>query len=399
MRRKVSKKNINWPSGNGLETYEEKMLSALAMKSKHSRGRKYPEKEHPYRSIYQRDRDRIIHCAAFRRLEYKTQVFVYHEGDYFRTRLTHTLEVAQIARTISRMLKLNEDLTEAIALAHDLGHTPFGHAVEAVLNELMQGDGGFNHNEQGLRVVDILEERYPVFKGLNLSWETREGIIRHSSNVGKDFAARFIEFNSSEQPSLETQVMDVSDEIAYDNHDLDDGIKSGLIFEEDLRKKSKLWSITHNNVKKQYSNLSIDLRVYLIIRNLINMQVTDLIKNTTNNVRKTGISNFKDVRQCSKRMVMFSEEMYYLRRELRQFLLDNLYFNWRVLRMTDKARRFVHSLFNIYSDNSKLLPPQFQNQAETEEGKRRAICDYIAGMTDKYALEEYRKLFDPYEKV
>jgi len=374
------------------------MLSPLAMKSKHSKGRKHYEKEHPYRSLYQRDRDRIIHSVAFRRLEYKTQVFVYHEGDYFRTRLTHTLEVAQIARTISRNLKLNDDLTEAIALVHDVGHTPFGHAVEAVLSDLMIEDGGFNHNEQGLRVVDFLEERYPSFKGINLSWETREGIVKHSMNVSRDFAARYAEFNPDEQPSLETQVMDVSDEIAYDNHDIDDGIKSGLIFEDDLRKKSRLWNMIYKKVRTEHSNLNSNLRVYLMIRNLINIQVTDLIENTFRNIRKLKIATFSDVRSCEERIVSFSDNMNALRSELREFLFENLYCHWRVLRMTDKAKRFVSALFDIYLRNPHLLPPPFRDETQ-KQGVKRTICDYLAGMTDKYALEEYNKFFDPYEKV
>jgi len=391
-------KNIKVNDKYTWQDYEEKILSPLAMKSKYSKGRQHYEKEHPYRSLYQRDRDRIIHSAAFRRLEYKTQVFVYHEGDYFRTRLTHTLEVAQIARTISRNLKLNDDLTEAIALVHDVGHTPFGHAVEAVLNELMIEDGGFNHNEQGLRVVDFLEERYPSFKGLNLSWETREGIVKHSMNVGHDFARRYAEFNPSEQPSLETQVMDVSDEIAYDNHDVDDGIKSGLILEEDLRKKSGLWNMMYKKVKAQHSSLNDNLRVYLMIRNLINTQVTDLIENTFRNIKKLKVANFKDVRSCEERIVSFSDNMNVLRRELREFLFENLYCNWHVLRMTDKAKRFVSALFDIYLHNPQLLPPPFRNETQAN-GVKRTICDYLAGMTDKYALEEYNKFFDPYEKV
>ncbi|MDD4954972.1 MAG: deoxyguanosinetriphosphate triphosphohydrolase [Candidatus Omnitrophica bacterium] len=377
-------KNINTNEKYTWQDYEEKILSPLAMKSKYSKGRKHYEKEHPYRSLYQRDRDRIIHCAAFRRLEYKTQVFVYHEGDYFRTRLTHTLEVAQIARTISRNLKLNDDLTEAIALVHDVGHTPFGHAVEAVLNELMQDDGGFNHNEQGLRVVDFLEERYPSFKGLNLSWETREGIVKHSTNHSRNFAKRYAEFKPNEQPSLETQVMDVSDEIAYDNHDVDDGIKSGLIFEDDLRKKSKLWSMIYKKVKTEHSNLNDNLSVYLTIRNLINRQVTDLLDNTSRNIKKFKLGTFKEVRSCNERVVAFSPEMNSLRSELREFLFKNLYCNWHVLRMTDKAKRFVSALFDIYLHNPQLLPPPFRNVA-TANGIKRTICDYLAGMTDKYA--------------
>lgn len=363
-----------------IELWEEKHLCPLAMKSGKSFGRQYPEQEHKYRTIYQRDRDRIIHSAAFRRLEYKTQVFVYHEGDYYRTRLTHTLEVAQIARTISKTLRLNEDLTEAIALVHDVGHTPFGHAVEETLNELMSDCGGFNHNLQGLRVVDILEERYPSFKGLNLSWETRQGIIGHNSDLCAD----------SGQPTLEAQVMDVSDEIAYDSHDLDDGIKSGMITEQDLRKIS-LWEKVNKKVKSDYSNLSKSLRVHLIIRSLIDCQVTDSINNTLKNI-KNGAKG---------RLVGFSKSLFQQRKELREFLFKYLYCHCRVLRMSHKAKRFITALFNVYLDTPQLLPffRRRQLKAENESGIKRLICDYIAGMTDRYALEEYRRFFDSHEKV
>ncbi|UCC94947.1 MAG: deoxyguanosinetriphosphate triphosphohydrolase [Candidatus Omnitrophota bacterium] len=376
----------------------EEMLSPLAAKSKYSRGRKYPEQEHPYRSTYQRDRDRIIHSAAFRRLEYKTQVFVYHEGDYYRTRLTHTLEVAQIARTMSKTLFLNEDLTEAIALAHDVGHTPFGHAVEAVLDELMKEEGGFNHNAQGIRVVDLLEERYPNFRGLNLSWETREGLLKHSSSGIENYIPQGYEEFLGEQPTLEAQIMDIADEIAYDNHDLDDGIKSGMISEENLR-RIKLWNMTCEQVRKKYTRITKEIRVYLIIRNLINLQVTDLIDNALKNIKKLKVAEFKDVKQCTKRIVAFSKEMAQQKEELRGFLFKHLYCHWRVLRMSNKARRFIRSLFAIYLDNPQLLPPSFRDNVKRGETIKRIICDYISGMTDRYALEEYKRLFDPDEKV
>ncbi|HIE36349.1 MAG TPA: deoxyguanosinetriphosphate triphosphohydrolase [Candidatus Omnitrophica bacterium] len=381
-----------------IEEWESKNLSSLATKSKHSRGRIYYEKEHPYRSVYQRDRDRIIHSAAFRRLEYKTQVFVYHEGDYYRTRLTHTLEVSQIARTISKTLRLNEDLTEAISLAHDLGHTPFGHAVEDVLDELMKDEGGFNHNFQGLRVVDFLEERYPNFKGLNLSWEVREGIVKHSLLNVKNTCLSSLGFDSEEQPTLEAQVVDIADEIAYNNHDLDDGIKSGMIEINDLQ-KVKLWKETYKNVKKEYRNLNNKIRIYLVIRSLINLQVTDLIDNTFKKIKKLKIRDFKETKKCKERLITFSKEMGELREELRKFLFKNLYSHWRVLRMSDKAKRFVRALFYVYLNNPDLLPPNFKKNIKKGESIKRVICDYISGMTDRYALEEYRKFFDPYEKV
>jgi dGTPase len=381
-----------------IEDWEDKNLSSLAMKSKYSRGRIHSEREHPYRSIYQRDRDRIIHSAAFRRLEYKTQVFVYHEGDYYRTRLTHTLEVSQIARTISKTLRLNEDLTEAISLAHDLGHTPFGHAVESVLDELMKDEGGFNHNFQGLRVVDFLEERYPNFRGLNLSWEVREGIIKHNPSNLKEISFSSIGFDSQEQPTLEAQIVDIADEIAYDNHDLDDGIKSGMIELSDLQ-KVKLWKETYKKIKKEYKNLDNKIRRYLMIKSLINIQVTDLIENTLKKIKKLKISDFREVKKCKERLIAFSKEMEELRKELRDFLFKNLYCHWRVLRMSDKAKRFVRALFYVYLNNPNLLPPNFKKNIKKGESIKRVICDYISGMTDRYALEEYRKFFDPYEKV
>jgi dGTPase len=383
-----------------IEAWEERNLSPFAMKSRYSKGRRYKENEHPYRSIYQRDRDRIIHSAAFRRLEYKTQVFVYHEGDYYRTRLTHTLEVSQIARTISKTLRLNEDLTEAVALAHDLGHTPFGHSVEGTLEELMKEEGGFNHNIQGLRVVDLLEERYPNFKGLNLSWETREGIARHSiTTENRGYLERFTDFDFKQQPTLETQIVDISDEIAYDSHDLDDGIKSGMLSEGELR-KIELWRLTEKKVKNQYTNINRELRIYLMIRSLINLLVTDLIEQTLKNIKKLKIDNFRDIKKNPYRIACFSNSMQNLRQELREFLFKSLYCHWRVLRMSDKAKRFIKNLFYVYLNNPQLIPPSFRKRIKQgQDSIKRVICDYIAGMTDRYALEEYKKLFDPYEKV
>ncbi|MBU1122437.1 MAG: deoxyguanosinetriphosphate triphosphohydrolase [Candidatus Omnitrophota bacterium] len=381
-----------------LDGLEDKVLASYAMKSRYSKGRNHSENEHLYRSVYQRDRDRIIHSAAFRRLEYKTQVFVYHEGDYYRTRLTHTLEVSQIARTISKNLQLNEDLTEAVSLVHDVGHTPFGHAVEAVLDEFMKEEGGFNHNIHGLRVVDTLESRYPNFKGLNLSWETREGILKHNpTKLNNDSFPQ--EFNQNEQPTLEVQVMDVADEIAYNNHDLDDGIKSGMITESQLKQIS-IWNLAGKKVRDKYTNLDKELRIYLVIRNLINWQVTDLIKNTFKNIKKFKITSFGDVKECDVRLAVFSKEVGDLRKELSAFLYTNLYYHWRVLRMSDKATRFVKKMFTVYYNNPDLLPPVFKKEVKKGEKKiKRVICDYIAGMTDRYALEDYKRLFTPYEKV
>ncbi len=374
---------------------EDNFLATYAMKSYNSRGRIYKEGEHPYRSIYQRDRDRIIHSAAFRRLEYKTQVFVNHEGDYYRTRLTHTIEVAQISRTIASALRLNVDLTEAIALAHDLGHTPFGHSGEEALNELMKKFGGFNHNLQGLRVVDYLEEKYPDFPGLNLSWEVREGIVKHSSAF--DIAVKIKTLGPNEMPTLETQVVDIADEIAYDNHDLDDGLISGLIKESDLG-NLKIWNNINTDVVKKYPKIQQEKRKYLVIKSLIDMQVTDLIEETEKNINTLKIKSYLDVKKLDRKVVSFSGAMLNLRKPLRIFLMEKLYHHYRVIRMSTKAKRFIQELFNVYLEKPEQLPAQTQ-QRITVDGVRRVVCDYIAGMTDRYALDEYKKLFDPYEKV
>ncbi len=378
-----------------IKNFEDKYLAAYAMKSYNSKGRVHKEPEHPYRSAYQRDRDRIIHSAAFRRLEYKTQVFVNHEGDYYRTRLTHTLEVAQIARTIAYALRLNADLVEAIALAHDLGHTPFGHSGEDALNEIMANYGGFNHNMQSLRVVDTLEERYPDFPGLNLTWEVREGIIKHSSAFDK--VGKLKEFLPEESATLETQVVDVADEIAYDNHDIDDGLTSGLIKESDLE-KLKIWGNIYERISRKYAKIDAERRKYLIIRSLIDIQVTDLIGETEINIEKNKIKSHSDVKKTEEKLAAFSGEMTALRKPLREFLIKKLYCHYRVVRMSNKAKRFIQELFNVYIKSPEQLPPQIEKRLAAD-GVRRAVCDYIAGMTDRYALDEYKKLFDPYEKV
>jgi dGTPase len=375
--------------------FEVNFLAPYAMKSLNSRGRRYKEEEHPYRSIYQRDRDRIIHSAAFRRLEYKTQVFVNHEGDYYRTRLTHTLEVAQIARTIAQTLRLNMDLTEAIALAHDLGHTPFGHSGEDALNELMARHGGFNHNLQGLRVVDSLEERYPDFPGLNLTWEVREGIVKHSSSFDK--AGEVKDLLPHELPTLETQIVDIADEIAYDNHDIDDGLTSGLLKESDLGKLD-IWNNICMRISKKYAKINTEQKKYLIIRSLIDIQVTDLIQETQERIMRAKLKNHLDVKKGKRKIVSFSKAMQNLRSPLRQFLIDKLYRHYRVVRMSDKAKRFIGQLFEVYLQRPQALPENIQKRI-LKEGVRRAVCDYIAGMTDRCALDEYKKLFNPYEKV
>ena len=378
-----------------IKEFEDAFLASYAMKSSLSRGRVYKEAQHPYRTEYQRDRDRIIHSAAFRRLEYKTQVFVNHEGDYYRTRLTHSLEVAQIARTIAQALRLNGDLTEALSLAHDLGHTPFGHSGEDALNELMAKHGGFNHNLHGLRVVDILEERYPDFPGLNLTWELREGIVKHSSAF--DTPVKIKGLAPDESPTLETQVVDIADEIAYDNHDFDDGLTSGLLREEDLE-ALPLWQEMYDRVMRQYAHIDAEKRKYIIIRSLINMQVTDLIQETERRIRAFKIKSAKDVKKTRAKVVSFSKELQARRMALREVLKEKLYRHYRVVRMSYKAKRFIQELFSLYVDKPEQLPMHVQKRI-AKDGTRRVVCDYIAGMTDRYALDEYKKLFDPYEKV
>ena len=378
-----------------IEQEEYKVLAPYAAKSRETKGRLHKEKEHSYRSAYQRDKDRIVYSTAFRRLEYKTQVFVNHEGDHYRTRLTHTLEVTQIAKTIARALMLNSELVEAIALAHDLGHTPFGHSGEEALRELMADHGGFDHNSQGLRAVDVLEKIYPDFPGLNLTYEVREGIIKHSTPFDKP--RLYIPFESKGSPSLEIQVVDIADEIAYDNHDLDDGLTSGLITEEALWDVG-LWRKVSRIIKERYPRIDKKLKRPQAVRSLIDMQVTDLIKNAEKRLRKLKIKSSRDVRNLPERIISFSKEINDMRAPLQEFLLKNLYQHYRVIRMSKKAYRIISDLFEIYTENPEQLPPS-QALRLKKENKYIVVCDYIAGMTDRYALDEYKKFFDPYKKV
>ena len=373
--------------------YESKRLSLYAMHSRDTKGRRHSEPEHTYRTAFQRDRDRIVHCSAFRRLEYKTQVFVYHEGDYYRTRLTHTLEVAQIARSAARALGLNEDLSEAISLAHDLGHSPFGHSGEKVLNELMKDYGGFEHNKQSLRIVDHIENRYPEFRGLNLTYEVREGIAKHKTEYDDP---AFEEFGAS-SPILEAQIVDYSDAIAYNSHDLDDGITSEMIDMESL-KEVRIWEENYRRIKQEFNDISPNILKYQIVRAIINQQVTDLVGQTRKNIFRYGISSTDDVRNASERISSFSDGMKLMDRELKDFLKENLYAHYRVKRMEDKAGSFIRELFDAYFKKVELLPPNVQKDLKIEK-KERLICDYIAGMTDRFAIQEYKKLFDPYERV
>lgn len=372
-------------------------LAAYAAHSDTSRGRRYEELYKDDRPAYERDRDRIIHCAAFRRLEYKTQVFVNHEGDYYRTRLTHSLEVAQIARGIARRLNLNEDLVEALALAHDLGHTPFGHTGEGVLDRLMEPFGGFEHNRQSLRIVEHLEERYAGFNGLNLTWETREGIIKHSSDYDFPDGSDYAEYCPGLRPTLEAQIIDLADEIAYNNHDIDDGLKAGYLQPEALMGIS-LWAETYARVKQKYPLLDEERQVLQTISHLIGHLISDLVEQTRQNIEESSISSLDDVRARNGNLVMFSGATADQNKELKAFLYQNLYRHYKVERMRIKAERFLTILFENYLQNPTLLPDSYQAKYQ-EYGQERVICDYIAGMTDRYALDEYKRLFEPYERV
>jgi dGTPase len=361
-----------------------------AASSAASRGRVHPEPAAAPRSEFQRDRDRIMHSTAFRRLEYKTQVFVNHEGDLFRTRLTHSLEVAQIGRTLARLLGLDEDLTEAIALAHDLGHTPFGHAGQDALNACMADFGGFEHNLQSLRVVDVLEERYAEFDGLNLSFETREGILKHCSpaNAARlgEVGARFL---SKRQPSLEAQIANLADEIAYNNHDVDDGLRSGLITLEQLM-AVRIFARHHDAVRAAYPALAGRRVITETVRRIINTLVLDLYDTTRANIAAAGVASIDEVRAAPP-LAAFSAEVLDEHRELKRFLHQNLYRHYKVARMSSKARRIISDLFEAFMGDARLLPPEHQMR-ESLEGAR-AVADYIAGMTDRYAMREHRRIF------
>jgi dGTPase len=380
-------------------------LAPYAAHDEQSRGRRYPEAKPDFRSEFQRDRDRIIHSNAFRRLVYKTQVFVNHEGDLYRTRITHSIEVAQIARSAARALRLNEALTEAICLAHDLGHTPFGHAGQDALNECMSPYGGFEHNLQSLRVVDELEERYAEFRGLNLTFECREGILKHCSlrnarDLG-DIGERFIH---RRQPSLEAQIANLSDEIAYNNHDVDDGIRAQLIDMRDLR-DVRLFRRQYDAVVARYPNLGERRLVHEIIRRMINFIVVDLIRTTQGRLEETQPRTIDEVRAQPKALAGLSEAAREEHVELMQFLREHVYRHYKVLRMTSKARRVLKELFDAFFADVSLMPAEHRdvaNQAESEHGaggRARAVADYIAGMTDRYAILEHRRLFDPTERT
>jgi dGTPase len=369
-------------------------LERYAQPDASTRGRRHPEGEHPYRSPYQRDRDRIVHCRAFRRLEYKTQVFVNHEGDHYRTRLTHSLEVAQIGRTVARALGLNEDLVESLALSHDLGHTPFGHLGEEVLDEVLRDEGGFNHNRQTLRIVELLENRYPAFPGLNLTWEVREGIAKHSGPIDVAKAPEFAEFEPERQPPLEAQMIDLVDEIAYNHHDVDDGLESGLIDLDDLVASVPLFARPFRAAGDRYGEAGPEAVRATALRGMIDALVSDLIGNTRGAVRASGVASVDDVRAHGAPLVGLSPEVAATNRVLKAYLRERLYRHPHIERSKDKARRVLRALVERYLENPLVLPEDTRRRAEGI-GLRRAVADYVAGMTDRYAIQEYQRLFDP----
>jgi len=365
-------------------------FSPYAVTEKNSRGRRIGEPQPSARTEFQRDRDRVIHSTAFRRLEYKTQVFVNHEGDLFRTRLTHSIEVGQISRTIARALRVNDDLAEAIALAHDLGHTPFGHAGQDALSECMNEYGGFEHNLQSLRIVDLLEERYGSFDGLNLMYETREGILKHcalkNARELSDLGLRFIE---KKRPSIEAQICNLADEIAYNNHDVDDGLRSGLLLLEQMRGIG-LFGRHAEAATREFPSLTGRRLIHETIRRMINALVTDLLAETKQRIAQEDIRSLDNVHEAPQ-LVGFSAAMGRENQQLKEFLRDHLYCHYLVLRMTTKARRIITDLFGAFMSDPRLLPPQYQQMAESN--KPRAIADYVAGMTDRYAMKEHYRLF------
>jgi len=383
------------------ENAYESTLAAYACRTACSRGRVYDEPESEHRNPYQRDRDRIIHSTAFRRLEYKTQVFVNHEGDHYRTRLTHSIEVAQIARSICRSMRLHEDLAEAVALAHDLGHTPFGHSGQDALNDVMKHYGGFEHNRQSLRIVEKLEHKYAAFTGLNLSYETREGIVKHHSAYDTPSNRDLAHFNLHEQPALESQIGNLADEIAYNNHDIDDGYRADMLSIDDLR-QLELFGQFYTQVEVDFPDAPERLKINETVRHMINFLIVDVVEETTRRIRALNITSFADVRAAKTTLVAFSPAARKKNGELKKFLYKNMYRHYRVARMACKAERVIRDIFETYMQNPAMLP-QHQQQAMararssgtlSDERLARIIADYIASMTDRYALEEHDRLFN-----
>jgi dGTPase len=375
-----------------LEEIEEKNLAPYGTRSRDTKGRAYLDNEPEHRTSFQRDRDRILHTTAFRRLEYKTQVFINFEGDYFRTRLTHTLEVAQIGRTLARALGANEDLVESICLAHDLGHSAFGHSGEVALARLMKDFGGFDHNKQSLRIVTELENRYPEFTGLNLTWEVREGMVKHESEYDISDAR---DYSPELRGNLETQIANVADELAYTTHDLDDGLRSGMINPQMLEGIA-LWEILRETYNWHGPNLD-EMERHRMIRQLVGLMVTDMITATDARLRTSKVKSALDIQKLKHNVIGYSEDMQRRNRELKDFLYKKLYRNYRVVRMSVKAEKLISDMFNAYRTEPTMLPDHIQFFIE-KRGLERTICDYIAGMTDRYAIEEHQKLFNPLEK-
>jgi len=375
-----------------LEEIEDHSLAPYGMRSKESKGRAYLDNEPDYRTAFQRDRDRILHTTAFRRLEYKTQVFINYEGDYFRTRLTHTLEVAQVGRTIARALGGNEDLVEAICLAHDLGHSPFGHSGEVALARLMKDFAGFDHNRQSLRIVTELEQRYPEFPGLNLTWEVREGMVKHESEYDISDAK---DYDPNLRGNLETQIANVADELAYTTHDLDDGLRSGLISTPQLDGIA-LWEVLRETYAWRGPQLD-DMERHRMIRHLVGLLVTDIIQATDGRIKESQARSPTDLQKLDRNVIGYSEDMQRRNRELKDLLYKKLYRHHRVVRMAVKAEKVISDLFNAYRAEPAILPEAMQKFID-KRGLERTICDYIAGMTDRFAIEEHEKLFNPAEK-
>lgn len=373
-----------------LEELEDQSLAPYAIRSRDSMGRKFPEDEPDYRTVFQRDRDRVLHTTAFRRLEYKTQVFINYEGDYYRTRLTHTLEVAQIGRSVALALGANEDLVESICLAHDLGHPPFGHSGERALARLMIDHGGFDHNRQSLRIVTEIENRYPDFKGLNLTWEVLEGIVKHETEYDVSDAQ---DYNPKLRGHLEAQITNAADELAYTAHDLDDGLRSGLITPDQLAGIS-LWEVINESIGRRRTDELDSLSRHRLIRRLIGIEITDLIQSVDRMIRRSGIRNVEELQKLPYNVVGFSEDMHRRNRELKDFLYNKLYKHYRVMRMSVKAEHVIERLFNAFIEEPTMMPGQFQDTIN-EKGLHGSVCDYIAGMTDRFAVDEYQKLFDP----
>lgn len=376
-----------------LEELERLTLERFAVRSGESRGRLHAGQESEFRTVFQKDRDRVLHTGAFRRLEYKTQVFFNTQGDYYRTRLTHTLEVAQVGRTIARALGVNEDLAETIALSHDLGHPAFGHAGEHMLDQLMRGHGGFDHNKQSFRVVTTLEKRYPDFLGLNLSWETLEGLVKHETEYDIADAS---EFEPTWRASLEAQIANIADETAYNAHDLDDGLRSGLLEPSQLEGIA-IWQRMCAMLGLNPLRLS-ELERRVLVRELLGFVITDIVETTSERIASQNIKTLEDVRDASSVLVGHSSEVALELRELKSFLYQNFYYHYRVMRQVHKAEHILTGLFNAFTAKPAMLPPSFRSRVDAH-GLERVVCDYIAGMTDRFAMDEFNRLFEPYERT